>query len=200
MSLLFETMKLDGGKVFNLKYHQARVDTAFAFLFPKRSPLWLEDVLKTVQLPAEGLFRLRISYSDVRAEAALFPYVRRKINKLVLIEDNSLSYPHKFENREIFLKYSSGLAPDEEPLFVVKGQLTDTTFGNVVLSRGGKYVTPQNCLLKGTKRQQLLDMGVISKQKIFPEMLNDFESVHIINALNGIGDIVMSAADIEIRI
>ncbi|WP_277656627.1 aminotransferase class IV [Seleniivibrio woodruffii] len=198
MSLLFETIKLDGGRIFNLRYHQARVDAAFKALFPKVRPVSLEEVLEGVSLPADGLYRLRVSYSDIRAEAAVFPYVRRKINRLVLIEDDSLSYPHKFENREMFQKYSGKFAPDEEPLFVVNGQVTDTTFSNIVLNKGNVYVTPKACLLKGTKRQQMLDTGIITEMKITPGMLSDFETVHIINALNGIGDITVSAESVVV--
>jgi len=196
MSLLFETMKLDGGRVFNLKYHQARVDAAFKALFPKVRPVCLEELLAGVSLPADGLYRLRVSYSDIKAEAAVFPYVRRKINRLILIEDNSLSYPHKFENREMFQRYSGKFAADEEPLFVVNGQVTDTTFSNIVLNKGNVYVTPAACLLKGTKRQQMLDTGIITEMKITPEKLSDFETVHIINALNGIGDITVPSENI----
>jgi 4-amino-4-deoxychorismate lyase len=189
-------MKLEDGEIFNLKYHQERICAAFAELFPDRRPLNLEDTLSGTVFLQTGLFRLRVSYDRDSAEITVSPYVRRMISRLIIIEDNGLGYPYKFEDRSLFAKYAERFAEDEEPLFAVGGRICDTTFGNAVFRKNGVYFTPRSFLLKGTMRTQLLEDGVIREADITVDNITDFSEVHIINALNGIGDIAVDVKNV----
>ncbi|MDR2404967.1 MAG: hypothetical protein LBE27_01180, partial [Deltaproteobacteria bacterium] len=46
----------------------------------------------------------------------------------------------------------------------------------------------ERALLKGVKRQSLLDKGIISKRRITPDNLGDFQKVFFINAMIDLED------------
>jgi len=49
--------------------------------------------------------------------------------------------------------------------------------------RNGDWYTPENCLLRGTQREFLLDNGIISEKIITVNNLNSFTHLMLINAL-----------------
>ena len=76
----------------------------------------------------------------------------------------------------------------DEILIVKNGFITDISYANIVLKHRDGLITPAHCLLKGTRRQQLLDQGVITEQAINVDDLFRAESVLIINAMLGLED------------
>lgn len=138
---------------------------------------------------------MRVSYDASGASCAVFPYVRRKISRLVLVAADDLSYEHKYEDRSRLIAYASGLAPDEEVLFTVRGYVTDTTFSNIVFFDGKDYFTPSTYLLKGTMRQRLIDSGRVREMAVRADLIKEFQSAHLINAMNDVGDIQFQASE-----
>jgi 4-amino-4-deoxychorismate lyase len=136
-----------------------------------------------------------VSYDASGASCSVFPYVRRKISRLVLVAADDLSYEHKYEDRSRLVAYASGLAPYEEALFTVRGYVTDTTFSNIVFFDGKDYFTPSTYLLKGTMRQRLVDSGKVRELAVRADLIKEFQSAHLINAMNDVGDIQFQTSE-----
>ncbi|MCA1933647.1 MAG: aminotransferase class IV [Calditerrivibrio sp.] len=193
MYQFFETIKVENGVIFNLPYHQRRVNNTFKNFYTEDKTLNIEKVLNGIEIP-KVLSKMRISYELDRFSIEISQYKRRKIEKIVYVFDDDIEYEYKYEDRSCFTKYKKKLEYPEitEPIFVVKGYLTDTTFSNIALFDGTKWFTPNTYLLRGTKREELIDIGKISVEEIKFKDIDKFEKISLINSLNGIGDIEIS--------
>ena len=143
----------------------------------------------------------------------------RKINRLIRRYSNGLSGAEAEEgedggtNGEYAGKEHRvvrGLVPEEmekqgyegctgeTALLTVGDLITDTTFTNIVCEdSSGALLTPASPLLQGTMRQHLLDSGLLRKADIRPEDLPGFTRIHLINAMNGLGDLTVAANSIS---
>jgi 4-amino-4-deoxychorismate lyase len=123
-------------------------------------------------------------------------YKRRVIKKLKVINDDHILYPiKKFQRPELDRLFS--LKEDTDEIIIVKkGLVTDAFYYNLVFEDHNGFYTPQACLLKGTMRQRLLDKNKISIKKIAIHDLAKYHRIHLINALNGLGSIVVETSDV----
>lgn len=69
------------------------------------------------------------------------------------------------------------------------GLLTDTSFTNVAVFDGERWLTPKHPLLLGTKRASLLERQVIKEADISVETLMNAQKVSLINAMIDLGEI-----------
>lgn len=196
MCLLFETLKAENGTICNIDYHQKRVNRTFAALFPGKEPVNLSNAVCGLLIPEKGLFRVRITYGAETSKTEIFPYIRRSIRRLILIEAAGVSYPYKYDDRTALTIHAKNLPADSEPLFTVNGNVTDTSFSNTAFFDGEKWFTPDTCLLRGTKRDFYLDNGFMSERRITAEDIYKYEKVSLINAMCDIGDIILNTGDI----
>ena len=76
---------------------------------------------------------------------------------------------------------------DEVLLCNTRGQLTEGSFTNLVLKLDGRLVTPPLCcgLLPGVMRQELLVLGKIEEQVLYPQDLQRAEEIWLINSVRG---------------
>jgi para-aminobenzoate synthetase / 4-amino-4-deoxychorismate lyase len=67
-----------------------------------------------------------------------------------------------------------------------EGEMTESTIGNLVVKRGGKYYTPPlSCgLLNGTFRQYLIALGKLQEKIILKDELENYEEIYIINSVH----------------
>ncbi|WP_333578016.1 aminotransferase class IV, partial [Leyella stercorea] len=79
---------------------------------------------------------------------------------------------------------------------VKNGLLTDTSFTNVAVFDGERWLTPKYPLLLGTKRASLLERQVIKEADISVETLMNAQKVSLINAMIDLGEIEISIANI----
>lgn len=190
MYQLFETIKIFNGKIYNVEYHIRRMNNSRNALFGCRDEI---DLSAHIRVPTEfrsGLIKCNVIYSNKIESIQFFSYQMRKINSLKIVECNEIVYDHKFLNREIFeeLKIKSGCSISQNILIVKDGRITDTSFSNVVLFDGTKWVTPSRPLLKGTKRASLLDGGLIYEEEIRVKDLHLFTQIKLINAMLDLDD------------
>lgn len=68
-------------------------------------------------------------------------------------------------------------------LIVKNGLVTDTSFCNVLFFNGKHWLTPEQPLLRGTRRAALLDQEQIRTAVIGVEDLHYFTKVRLINAM-----------------
>ncbi len=181
MSLLLETIKIDNGEIFNLRYHQQRCDNSRKILFQSTRQLTLSSIIHP---PPKGLYKCRILYTDTLYSIEYIPYREKEIYRLKIVP-SSISYAFKYANRSALKKLQLN-APGYDDIIIEKdGYLTDTSIANLAFFDGRQWFTPKNPLLKGTMRQKLLDEGFLSTAMIKSTELKRYTHVALMNAMIG---------------
>lgn len=179
---LFESIRVEGGNVHLLQYHQKRLERSYLYMFKKKCAWQLNSMIP--ELPKEGSYKLRFLYNKDRFTFELLPYTSRKIERLKLIEIDSYSYDHKFTDRS-GLDNAYKLRGDCDDVLLTKnGFLTDTSYCNILLFDGSQWVTPEKPLFEGVQREFLIDQQRVIPKQIHVNDLSDFISFQLINALN----------------
>jgi 4-amino-4-deoxychorismate lyase len=185
MCQLFESVKVQDGRLFNIGYHNYRINTARKQLYNLTDKIHLEEFLEVPDNAAIGLFKCRVIYNRTIIKIEFEKYVWRNVEKIKVVEDDLLEYSYKFvERKRIDDLLKKNTSSDKEEILVVKnGLLTDTSRANVVLFNGKEWHTPANPLLKGTQRQKLLDEKRIIEKEILLKDLKHYKEIKLINAM-----------------
>lgn len=163
---LFETMRLDAGKICREPYHFQRLFQASQSLnmpFSKRD--W-EQLVHDIQAQVdEGIYRLKVILeSDGTLHFSYQPLasVQGMTARMVMLPPEIPQWcrTHKTSERA-FLQHHH--ETDLILLYDENDKILEFDIGNVVLEHDGQYYTPQfdHDFLKGCMRQSLIDQGVI---------------------------------------
>lgn len=181
MSLFIESIKVFNGIIYNLALHQERVSRTLSEFYPN-AKIDLSEI-KVFPMYGQGLYKLRIIYSDKIEKYEFLPYKIYETKTLKIVHSNNLNYKYKFLERTAINRLFSVRGDCDDILIIRNGLITDTSYCNVVLDDGHKLYTPANPLLKGIKREQLLQEKRIEPSEISIEDLVDFKRVILINAM-----------------
>ena len=180
--LLLETIRIEGGKIHNLPYHQARMDRSREHLYHTFSHI---DLASQIEVPdQEGLYRCRIVYGQEIETIEYLPYTPKPIRHLTVVSSD-IRYPHKYADREALNALLDAHPQADEVIIAQEGLVTDTTIANIALYREGRWYTPKTPLLEGTMRAKFLNKGVIFPKDIRVEELSDYTHVALMNAMIG---------------
>ncbi len=179
---LIETIKIEDGKIYNLKWHNKRCNKSRFELFNKKSSINLKDYIKN--FPKKGLFRCRIIYNRDILSVEYIPYIIKR-NKLFKIVSSNIDYRYKYVNREELniLKKSNILY--DEVIIEKDGLLTDTTIANIAFFNGEEWITPKKPLLYGTIRAKLINKKILVEKDIKSDTLKHFSHYALMNAMIG---------------
>ena len=83
MSLLFETIRLEDGVLFNLEYHNYRFNRSREVLFGERDNLFLENLLVVPSDCRTGVYKCKVAYSSTINEIEIIPYEKRVIESSI---------------------------------------------------------------------------------------------------------------------
>lgn len=147
------------------------------------------DLVEIIQIPhwiKEGMYRCRISYKVEIEKIEFFEYQFKHPKTIQLVEDTSIQYPYKYEDRSQFQQLLVQNPKADDVFILHNGYLTDATFANIALFDGKGWLTPDTPLLKGTKRQYLLDKKILKEATIRVEDLKHFKQLSLINAMRDI--------------
>lgn len=183
MSLLFESIKLKDGHYRNLPYHEQRMNHSLKMLRGFQGSIDLEEYLKNINTPAQGLYKCRIRYDERSKEVELVPYQVRPVRTLRIIEDDLISYDFKYSDRRAINTLFDLRKNCDDILIVKRGIVTDSSIANIVFKRNKKWYTPSAPLLKGTIRAKFLDRNLIQEEEILLKEIYNFESFKLINAM-----------------
>ncbi len=78
-----------------------------------------------------------------------------------------MNYEFKYQDRTIINSFLTGINDVSDILIIKNGLLTDTSFSNIILFDGEKWITPDTYLLNGVKRRRLLENNEIIEKKGF---------------------------------
>lgn len=189
MIKFIETIKVLNGDTPDIKEHAQRVRATLRHFYSKSKEefdliLSVSEILdREREKISNGLFKLRVVYSDRFISWTLIPYIPKTIKRLKVVECDAIDYPFKFENRtaiESLLSYKDNC---DDILIVKKGVVTDTSYSNIVFERMGSLYTPESYLLAGTKRAKLIRDGIISEEKIRPCDIDRYDKAYLINSM-----------------
>ncbi len=192
MCRLLESIKCKNGELYNLSYHEDRMQRALLKVYGQKKRFNLAQEIKVPKGQRQGLFKCRIVYNTSILEVQFSPYKRKRIHSIKLVVDENISYPHKFEDRTCITKHTQNLKKGEEVIFVKKGLLRDASYSNIALFDGEAWHTPTYPLLKGTKRAELLKKGVIQSKKIRPGDLKKYKRISFITAMNDLDELSLA--------
>ncbi|MDP3916256.1 MAG: aminotransferase class IV family protein [Bacteroidota bacterium] len=183
MSPLLESLKLKDGIVQNLNYHQDRLNRSMEELFPTVQNI---DLAKEISIPENyksGIFKIRVLYGQTIEKIEIEPYDFRSIQSLKVVHHESIDYHLKFTDRQILQELFARRGDCDDIIIVKNGLVTDSFAANLLFFDGEKWFTPKTPLLKGTKRQLLIDSGIVSEKEIREADIRSYQKVGLINAM-----------------
>lgn len=197
MERLLETFCLLDGELLNLPFHKARVEWSLgeecSFL----------SIIEAVYREAKrlgathGKWRASVTYSGDGVEGIrLIPYQLPQITGFQLIDIQENFYAKKWADRTRFDQYKAALPQGIEPIFVLDGKVTDTSFTNIIVERNGLLDTSDTPLLQGTKRHKLLTEKSIQAVHLGAEELSTYDRIHLINAMVDPGELIFPTSAI----
>lgn len=188
MSLLLESIKVYNGRLYNLARHEARMQHARQQFWPDLSQrISVREHLP--ELPAQGLFKLRVLYGRQIEKVECLPYAPKSISSLRLISAEHISYDHKYADRTNLDKAFAERGSCDDILMTQTGLITDSYYCNVAFRANRKWYSPRKPLLGGTRRAQYIDQGRIQLRDITIDDLAQYECISLFNAMIGIGQI-----------
>ncbi len=192
-----ETIKVIDSTIINLEYHIIRLNETRDKIFGNLNNLQLKD-LNIPKLQDSGLFKLRIIYNQQIVGYELTPYSPPLIKTLKAIHADKIDYIFKSTDRSQINELYQKREDSDDILIIKNNKITDTSFCNVAFRKGKDWFTPSTPLLKGTKRQFLLDNNIIKEKDILCSDIKLYEEISLFNALNEFGTIILPISSIII--
>lgn len=194
-----ETIKIKDGNAQALTYHQARMERTIQHFFPSTANEITPSLEQTV-VPHKDmeLYKARVVYGELGIEQVEYaPYSMRTIHSLKIVEDNTIEYGFKSADRSCINVLTTKKGTCDDIIIVKRGLVRDTSFTNLAICDGNQWITPKHPLLLGTKRQYLLDNGLIAEADITLADLKKAEKIALFNAMIELGEIVISIDNVK---
>ncbi len=185
MSLLFETICVRDGVLQNLDYHNERFNRSRKELFGANRHIDLRSFVCIAPASRNGIYKCKLVFDKKIQDIIIEPYTPKLIERLYCVEANNIDYSYKYLDRSILDNLKKDLInPAQEDIMIVRnGEITDSSYANLVFWNGSKWLTPEKPLLAGTKRAKLLSENRIFAQKIQLNDLQKFSKLMLINAM-----------------
>lgn len=184
MYQLVETIKINNGTPENLEFHDRRIKESLSDLYGIRKGFDLNAIVKVPENLSSGIVKCRIVYDTKIRETTFQSYIIRPVNSLKLIEDNEIDYRYKYADRSNLNALFERRGNCDDILITKNGYVTDTYYANIILkTTDGDWVTPESCLLKGTRRTSLLEKNIIKEAVIRVSDLYNYTEARLINSM-----------------
>ncbi|MFY9150881.1 MAG: aminotransferase class IV [Prolixibacteraceae bacterium] len=183
MCQLLESLKLKDGQIQNLEFHQNRLNRSIRELFPEAEKINLGSVISIPENCKSGVFKVRVLYRGSVEKIEIEPYHFRTIESLKVVHHESIDYHLKYSDRQLLQELFARRGTCDDIIIVKNGFIGDSFAANLLFFDGENWFTPTTALLKGTKRQFLLEQGIISEREIRIENIRDYQKVGLVNAL-----------------
>ncbi len=175
-----ETIRIDDNVVQNICYHTARMGQNTSATLPS---------LEQLNPHTSGRVKCRILYDASAIDTIEFlPYTLPTINTLRIVEASDIIYDKKYLDRGGLNDLFAMRGGCDDILISRGGLITDSYFCNVIFRRGEELYTPDTPLLAGTKRQRLIDEGVVRTCRIRRDDVATYDAIHLVNAMIDLAD------------
>jgi para-aminobenzoate synthetase / 4-amino-4-deoxychorismate lyase len=180
---LFESMLVEDGEVFLLERHMERLRNSAAYFGFEFKPQILEIPSKKTKLK----LTLR---KNGHLTTELSPISDRSITRVALatapVDSSDPFLFHKTTHRDFYTSQLRSRPDCDDIIFWnERGEITESTIANIVVSMDGQLLTPpiSSGLLAGTFRDQLLSEGKIKERVITIEELKTAKEFFLINSV-----------------
>jgi 4-amino-4-deoxychorismate lyase len=181
MFSFLETICISDGKAQHLDFHQLRVNETFDAFFPEWEPFDLTDEIAKIEIPSQGIHRLRITYTEDPQTIEVLPYVAKNVQKLKLVDAGEIDYGFKWAERGFFKSILEQHPEVDEVIFHKDGIIQDCTIANLAFLKDGIWYTPEAPMHWGTTRARLLVEDQVEETDILVSELNQYERICLIN-------------------
>ena len=187
MCLLIETIKIKNNRIYNIGYHNSRMNITRKELFGYKNFI---DLSGFIEIPENNndTIKCRIIYNKEIIKIEYNVYQKKNIKSLKVINSDDIDYKHKYKDRNKIEELLKAKNNCDDILIIKNDRITDTSFTNIAFYNGVKWLTPAYPLLKGTKRQKLLDENKIMEADIFLNELNKFQRAILFNSMLDLED------------
>lgn len=195
MSRYIETIRIEGGRIYNLPYHNRRMNETRRNIFQASDKLDLLDYIHPEAY--QDRTKCRVVYEQEIVEVEYAPYAIRPVSSLHIVEDNTFCYQYKSTDRDALNRLFASRGVADDVLIVQDGLLADTSICNIALWNGERWLTPSCPLLQGTKRASLMDEGVLFPSEIKVDDLKLYSRIRLFNAMIEFGEIEFPVGNID---
>jgi 4-amino-4-deoxychorismate lyase len=183
---LLETIYLKDGQWQHIDYHNQRFNASRKAIFGKNETLDLIDLIGIPSKYKTEDYRCRVIYEDEIESVNFIKCVQKEIKKLRLIDIGNWDYEYKYADRSFLNKLLAENSDVDEVIMTQNGFITDCTIANLAFYDGKNWFTPSTPILKGTKRQYLLDKQMITEREIRVPDISQYEGVCLINCFRNL--------------
>jgi len=177
-----ETIRVDERRVFNLEFHNLRLNRTRRDFFSNISDIDLKEYIKNP--PESGLWRCRVVYSREIESVEYIPYTPKRFESFKVVSSN-VDYSYKYLNRKRLDNLRANATGFSDVIIEKEGFLTDTTIANIAFFDGESWITPKSPLLRGTFREKMIAQNRVVLKNIKSEDLKHFLSFALMNAMIG---------------
>lgn len=192
-----ETLKIKDGVVLAVGRHQERMERTIGHFFPSSGasmPL-LERIV--VADDCKGVWKARVIYGARGVEKVEYaPYSMRRIGSLQVVADDRITYDFKSTDRTPLNALLAKRGMCDDIIIVRQGLVSDTSFTNLAVYDGERWMTPRHPLLAGTKRACLVEKGIVSEADLTVDDLKKALKVSLFNAMIEFGEMEVARAKI----
>ncbi len=195
MSQFLESIRIENKRIPLLEYHNHRFNKTRKDVFQIRLPINLADRIN-LEACQDELIKCRIVYDRTISVVEYMAYETPSVQSLKVVDGSTLVYDKKYKDRRNITQLFNKRGKADDVLITQHGWITDSSFCNLALYDGNLWHTPDRPLLKGTRRQYLLDQHKITASAIHVSQIMQFSKVRLFNALNAFGAIEIPTDDI----
>jgi len=192
-----ETIRIKNGRVQNIRYHNDRCYNTRVAAYETAKSVNLRRLITVPEPYKKGLVKCRVLYDTQVREITYQHYTIKPMTSLQLVTADHATYEYKTVDRAQLTSLYNLRTGADDIIMVRNGLLTDTYYGNIALSDGEQWYTPTTPMLAGTRRQQLIDRGIVQLCDIKPADLAQYRYIAVINAMLPMGEVVLPCSAVR---
>lgn len=183
MCLFIETICYEQGCFQQIDLHNERFNRTRQQFFRLQTPLQLELFLSVPAYLKDKTVKCTVTYGTdiVRIDYNL--YQIRPVNSLQMVVDDTIDYAFKYADRTKLNSLFNLRHQSDDILIIKNGLITDTSYANIVLGKEGKWYSPSNPLLKGTRIDSYFHQGLVTPALLLPSDLPLYSEARIVNSM-----------------
>lgn len=193
--IIFETISIKNGKVHNISYHNRRLNYSSEELGIFQEYTDLRKYLYNINFDNDKHYKCKVIFNGKVENIEISEYKIKEIKKLKIV-NSDIEYKHKyFDRSELDCLYKK--RGDCDDILICKNSLVrDTYYCNICFYKRGKWFTPDSPLLRGTKREKLIENYHIKPKKITIETIKDYEKASLINSMIDLEEVIIPIENI----